>query len=406
MRRSMDAGRVVGLAAGLGIGAAVFAGAGAAWAAPEAGSPGSDSAAAAPSRPSDAGPSRPSDAGPSRRVASSQKKASRPAAAAASAIPAATVSVDLPPMPVSKGRAFTVSRDAITRVATDYVDAGGTPADSARFFFGDLAVTSLDKLADPNVTPADSRTQLGNLAVSGYFGGIWLRDNLRDNGTGIGVTPASPTQAPKLAASAIGIKLFDGLAAGLTGAAAGPNWLVHAAAHVSVPVMLALYGYNRGYLQVILENPPAGVPSMQNSLSCNGFLDCNSSAFPLEIATRYDDVLAKLAQPNTVGWKEMALWTKLLEGATGAGRSVWESIAAAGAFSPKSYTALVDLSSAYLMVSKAAVLSSMLAAADGDAAVGRSSLRLQAGLWMWSGSYFSGLASSAPAGTLPSITVA
>jgi hypothetical protein len=309
-------------------------------------------------------------------------------------------------MPVSKGRSFTVSRDAITRVATDYVDAGGNPVDSARFFFGDLAVTSLDKLADPNVTRETARTQLGNLTVSGYFGGIWLRDNLRDNGTGIGVTPASPTKVPNLTVSTIGIKLFDGLATGLTGAASGPNWLVSAAAHVSVPVMLALYGYNRGYLQVILENPPAGVPSMQNSLSCNGFLDCNSSAFPLEIATRYDDVLGKLAQPNTLGWKEMALWTKLLEGATSAGRNVWESIAAAGAFSPKSYAALVDLSSAYLMVSKAAVLSSMLAAADGDAAVGRSSLRLQAGLWMWSGSYFSGLASSAPAGTLPSITVA
>jgi hypothetical protein len=55
------------------------------------------------------------------------------------------------------------------------------------------------------------------------------------------------------------------------------------------------------------------------------------------------------------------------------------------------------------MISKAAVLSSMLAAADGDAEVGRRSLLLQAGLWMWSGSYFAGLASNAPVGTLPQI---
>ena len=31
---------------------------------------------------------------------------------------------------------------------------------------------------------------------------------------------------------------------------------------------------------------------------------------------------------------------------------------------------------------------------------------LQAGLWMWSGSYFAGLASNAPVGTLPAIVVA
>ena len=55
------------------------------------------------------------------------------------------------------------------------------------------------------------------------------------------------------------------------------------------------------------------------------------------------------------------------------------------------------------MVSKAAVLSSMLAYADGDADAGRSALRLQAGLWMWSGAYFAGLASDAPRGTIPAI---
>ena len=102
----------------------------------------------------------------------------------------------------------------------------------------------------------------------------------------------------------------------------------------------------------------------------------------------------------------MKLWSTVLESATGAGRFVWQAIASGGGFSPVSYAALVDLSSTYLMVGKAAVLSSMLAAADGDAATARSSLLLQAGLWMWSGSYFAGLASNAPVGTLPEIVVA
>lgn len=398
----------LGLGLGLGFGAAVFAGSGTAGA--DTDTTGVDHRAAVAA---------------ARSSVHSELRAdqrAKPVAAvrrslpAASAVPAPQVSVNLPLMPVGKGRSFEVSRDVIAARANAYVAAGGDPGDSARFFFGDLAVSSLDELAAPNVTPDTVRTRLGNLAASGYFGGIWLRDNLRDPGTGpsIGTQPTAsnsnaastavslPTAASSTA-SGFAIRLFDGLATGLTGAAAGPNWLVNAAANASVPVLLALYGYNRGYLQVILENPPTGVPSMQNSLSCNGFLNCNSSAFPLEIATRYDDVLGKLAQPDTLGWKEMALWAKVLESATGAGRFVWESIASAGAFSPKSYAALVDLSSAYLMVSKAAALSAMIAAAEGDAAVGRSSLRLQAGLWMWSGSYFGGLASKAPAGTIPSI---
>lgn len=360
---------------------------------------------------STAGPSAsrpPASAGPRRRPANRAPRstaarvlqAGQPSRLAAVAQPAAVV---LPPMPVVSGRSFSVSQSAITRAATAYVGSGGDPADNTRFFFGDLAVTSLNGLADPSSTPGDVRTGLGNLAVSGYFGGIWLRDNLRDGSV---TGPRTASRIGTVNASALAIKLFDGLASGLVGAASGPGWMVRAAAHASVPVLLALYGYNRGYLQVILENPPPGVPSMQQTLSCNGFLDCNSTAFPLGIATRYDSALSQLADPHSGRWREMAMWARVLEGATNAGRSVWESIAAAGAFLPKSYAALVDLSSAYLMVSKAAVLSSMLAAADGDTAMGRSALRLQAGLWMWSGSYFGGLASNAPAGTMPTITVA
>jgi len=80
--------------------------------------------------------------------------------------------------------------------------------------------------------------------------------------------------------------------------------MVRAAAHVSVPVLLALYGYNKGYLDVVLENSPAVVPSMQDTLSCDGFLACNSSAVPLELATRYDGALDSLdSVPVPAGWR-------------------------------------------------------------------------------------------------------
>lgn len=335
-----------------------------------------------------------------------------PVEPAESSTPATTVTVRLPPMPVRQGASFVVSPEAVTEAATDYVAGGGDPADSPRFFFGDLAVRSLGALAAADPMPDRVRTDLGNLAVSGYFGGVWLRDNLRDtpvaappSGAAIAVAGAETASAAKgIDVSAIGLRIFDALTAGLTGLAATRQpRVVTTAARATVPVLLTLYGYNRGYLQFLLENPPAGVPSVQDTLSCRGFLDCNSSAFPLEIATRYDSALARLAGPTSPAWREMSTWTSLLEGATGVGRGVWGLIAEAGAFSPASYGALVDLSSAYLMVTKAAVLASMLAYADGDVELGRSALRLQAGLWMWSGAYFAGLASDAPRGTVPSI---
>ena len=380
-------GYVGGVAIAVGIGAALFAGNGDASAAPDSGSNATKSVA---------GPAR-----AAKPTLKPHRQIHRSVAPTAFARPA----VHLPPMPVRSGLSFTVSPDFMAGFATDYVTAGGDPTDSPRFFFGDLAVKSLDALAEQDIPAQQVRSLLGNLAAAGYFGGIWLRDNLRDSTSTAAIAMPSLPIPESLSPAAIGIRIFDALSAGLTGVAArAPDWLVSTVAHVSVPVLLALYGYNRGYLQVVLEHPPAGVPSMQETLGCNGFLDCNSSAFPLELATRYDGVLSELDHPTTAGWAEMSIWARVLEGATGAGRFVWEGLARAG-FSPGSYTALVELSSAYLMVSKAAVLSSMIAAADGDAAVGRSSLQLQAGLWMWSGAYFAGLASGAGRGTIPTITV-
>ena len=384
MTRRWMAGAVLGA----GVGAAALFGSGVAGAAPDVRSP--------------------SDAENSVRSGHPARSAASPLRTARAA---SSVSVALPPLPVREGRSFAVSTGAVSAIAQRYVASGGDPSDPARFFFGDLAVSSLDALSTKDPQPEQVRTDLGNLVVSGYFGGIWLRDNLRDGSDSAGgVVPSAPTPDPPapnpLSPSAIGINLFDGVASGLTAAAASPApWIATAVAHASVPVLLAIYGYNRGYLDVLLDNPPPGVPSMRNTLQCNGFLDCRSSAFPLETAGRYDAALTNLTNPAGLGWLEMAAWSAALQSATGAGRFVWNAIAAAGSFSPSSYTALVELSSAYLMVTKTAVLAAMTAAAEGDADIARTALLLEAGLFMWSGSYFAGLASDAPRGTLPAVTI-
>lgn len=306
-------------------------------------------------------------------------------------------------MPVTEDRAFTVSQPAITEAATAYVAAGGDPSDAPRFFFGDLATGSLDTLASVKLTKDQQRVEMGNLAVSGYFGGIWLRDDL-DGDTDQPAQPARAAGPPGGVVSALGLRMFGAFAGGLTDISRVP-FFTTPAAHSSVPVLLSLYGYNKGYLEYLLDNPPPGVPSMRDTLTCKGFLDCNSSLVDLEIANRYDSALVDLAHPQTLRWAEMKLWTSVLETTTGAGRFVWQIITPAGGFSPSSYAALVDLSSAYLMISKSATLASMKSYGERDAVLASSALLLQAGLWMWSGAYFSGLASNAPRGTIPSIVV-
>jgi hypothetical protein len=393
-----------GMALGLGLGAAVLCGHGVAAAAPDAESStrteSSTRAAKSVSDQARAGGAMSRSAERKPRAAASVASAPRtPRSAARVRQAAPVVTVDLPPMPVSKTRAYTVSQEAITDAADVYLAEGGDPADAPRFFFGDLATGSLDTLASVKLTRDQQRVEMGNLAVSGYFGGIWLRDNLRAEPA----EPLSGTTSSGGVVSAIGLRMFSVLVGGLTGMSNVPL-LSRPAAHASVPVLLALYGYNKGYLDYILDNPPAGVPSMKDTLTCNGFLDCNSSLVDLEIANRYDGALIDLADPPTLRWLEMKVWTSALELTTGAGKFVWKIIGAGG-LSPTSYASLVDLSSAYLMISKATTLASMQGYADRDADLASSALLLQAGLWMWSGAYFSGLASNAPRGTIPSITV-
>lgn len=411
-------GRAGGLAVALGIGVAIVAGgsdavadtgspadaapAGAPEAGPAAASPRASKAAAQRGQARRAAASPPADH--DARATRSPRARAVSTARAALAPQTTEVSVTIPPMPARNGLSFTVSDAEITDLATAYVAGGGDPADSPTFFFGDLAVASLTELAEPAPAREDVRVQLGNLAVSGYFGGIWLRDNLTE-------APAAPPEASAAEAgglnliSRFGFRLFGGLA-GLftTWAQESSPWVVTSLTNTFTPVLLSLYGYNRGYLEYLLDNPPPGVPSMKDTLTCASFLACDSTAFPIELANRYDSALVSLADPPDTRWRTMAAWTSLLENTTNIGEAVWRRIAPGG-FSPTSYVALVELSSAYLMISKATVLSGMLGYADNDAPTARNSLRLQAGLWMWSGTYFAGLASDAPAGTLPTIVV-
>ena len=306
----------------------------------------------------------------------------------------------IPAYPFWPNPAFVVDEDRIASLASTSCEA--TEPSSAAFFLGDLPMGSLDllclsALGDPDAPPAE--VLLGDLYISGYFGGVWLRDSM-EGGPGHGHEGEAPVGFEQ--------SIFDALAtaaSGLVGTGRhGSDASVLSGARLSVPLFLLLYGYNFGYIEVALENPPEGTPPVEDLLVCDGFLDCESPGIELEALERFDFAHDRILSPPTFRWAKMADLVEIWgEGSVESGRAVWEEILERGAFSSSAYELLLELSASYLLVSEAAVLSGMTAWADADPASGRCGALLQAGLLVWSGSYFLGLTSSVPEGTFPQI---
>lgn len=346
-----------------------------------------------------------------------------PASASAAAV------ITLPAYPFWANQTMVVDPAFIQPYADDYCARAGANATAEDFFYGDLALHSIDQLGlelTAGLSDAESvEALLGNLYVSGYFGGIWLRDSLEDTTTTL-VTPGAsvvlnrrtlagvtPSQADRAKRSSLQGDARDRLIfrtlAGVVGkqvdlALDGSAGAVLLANRSTLPSYLYVYGYNRGYLEVLLAYPPAGTPSQDGKLWCGDFLDCASPGIDLDVLEVYRPALSSLASPDNARWLGM----NRIEDQYGVssledGKAVWESILSESTVSTAAYDPLVDLSVGYLLVSEAAVLAGMTAWAENDVAAGRSGLLLQSGLSLWSGAYFMGLASSAPVGTSPTL---
>lgn len=173
----------------------------------------------------------------------------------------------------------------------------------------------------------------------------------------------------------------------------------------SLPGQLSTFGYNLGYVEVLLENPPEGITPDPDVLICGDyFLDCQSAYLALGILTTFEPALTHLQNPDTPLWWRMDQLVQT-EGvpAEVIGRAVWEAILADNPVAPAAYEPLLNLSAGFLLVSEATVLANMTAWAEQQPEAGRCGLLLNAGLSTWAGAYFMGLASDAPAGTFPEL---
>ena len=308
---------------------------------------------------------------------------------------AADAQIELPPYPFWPNDAFVVDEAQLTDLATAYCAAHPGDADARSFFMGEMPLSAFDLVYAPPADAVDSRVLMGDLYLSGYFGGLWLRDLLafaRRSATAEDFSRLKPIFELLAAYTAA----QEELSAGGTAAA------ILNQARLHVPLLIFIYGYNLGYLEQIIAHPPAGVPSPTDVLVCGGdvWLDCDSPGLEWPFLSRYDAAIDKLLDPPDDRWEEMAKIDGRAAFFAAQGRLVW-NIIDISQLAADDYLLLVDLSLNFLLASKAAALGHMTAWADELPAEGRDSLLVDAGMIVWAGSYFMGLASPAPAGTFP-----
>ena len=299
----------------------------------------------------------------------------------------------IPEYPFFENDAIEVSDDALMEAAFHYCNTVGD-ADAVDFFLGYLPINALDTAC---AGAGEAEQLMGSLYLSGYFGGVWLRDKLdgveaglADDETDWGLLKPLFKTLAKLTAN----RLED---------ADAPDAEAITAAKDGLNALLLLYGYNRGYLEQIIDVPPPGLSSPEGLLECADahVLDCAiATSHAMPNAAAYDDANDALASPVGAKWQEMEELLEIAENAIGSGEGVWESISidkldAAG------YDVLLDLSAGYLRTGQAASFAGMTAYAQDDADAARCSILMNAGVTLWSGAYFMGLASPADPGTFP-----
>lgn len=326
----------------------------------------------------------------------------------------AAVTVSIPEFPFRQNTAIKIDRDAIEAFARQYVSDEGGAGTNEEFFLGYLPLKAADMLCSADSGAFETESLLGNLYVSGYFGGIWLRDAMSGNtrqaeallsntlseGTGETIDSSRVSVVFDVLIAAAALKMKRAESGGLASIAA---------CRLSLPSFLLIYGYNWGYLDYILNNPPDGAEGIERPCCCTRMLDCSVEGLNLEILDEYKDERELIENPREAGgisvlrWYEMRLLTGLwAEGAVSTGSGVWENIMNED-MDKDAYALLLDLSARFMLVAEMSIMPAMKGYADSDIDACRCGLLEQAAMIVWAGSYFMGLSSEAPAGTFPSI---
>jgi hypothetical protein len=276
----------------------------------------------------------------------------------------------------------------LNRLAQQACAEAGMPADIRRVLFGSAPGAIFDEILSrgTDAREIDLAGRLWVLYLSGYFGGIWLRGEIVEAQpdsllAGFGSVPDREDF----------LETMDGSRPAVAGAAASDAEAV-AYSRGARDDLVDGFGYNKGYLLQILEDPPAGLTSPSDLLRCFGPLDCRYEPLTLPALLDYADVPGRIAEPPNAAWAEVASGiAELQDAAERRGRGVWSSGLSVQGFSQESYEILLDVSAAFLAAVQATALANIAAAAESDGGLARQGAAADAAFRVWIGSYTMGL---------------
>jgi len=317
--------------------------------------------------------------------------------------------LDLPPYPWWENDGLAVDEERLAAEAGAWcvvtAGSGGPPA----FFFREMPLQAVASLCAADGPPP--AVLMGHMYLSGYYGGLWFRDNADlgmpgGDGEGGGPMGGPVTEEDFQAIAANAAFLADLSAAGANDAVLAHNLesLIPPPAgdlmESMMDALLTLFGYNYGYVKAILESPPEDVDTTGLAMPCDDYLDCTLEGTALAVYAPFRVALDRLTDPPDETWETLAVAVEESRGWAAIGEGLWSS----GSISPEAWRILVEINAAYLKVTDVAVLGSLLGAGDGDVDTGRCALLVEAAADTWNRAYFLALGADAPAGTLPGLT--
>jgi hypothetical protein len=250
-----------------------------------------------------------------------------------------------------------------------------------RALFGRLPLRLLGEAltGEPDSAPLPGRLWIMHL--SGYFGGVWLRQELARAQPdapllGVDVLPDAAAFAELTTAQSAAVDAARGDASALAFAA------VRFAHHLDG------YGYNHGYLTEILEAPPVGLRSPPDFLVAPGLLDAH---YAVDEIQGLAELVERFVTATATGDVDSEALLATQADAHARGRAVWSTGLSVQGFPQREYDQLLELSAYFLQGTQAAALAMILASTAEDIDLARRAAVLDALLEPWSISYRMGL---------------
>lgn len=298
------------------------------------------------------------------------------------------VAVSVPDQPFVDDEMLSADPAALNALAeAACVDAGGR-ADINRFLFGVAPSVIFNELLtrDGGGGSRDLESDIWVLYLSGYFGGVWLRGEIVEAQpdsliAGFGTVPDRARV----------LEVTDDARAAYRAASSDDVGAV-ARAWAARDFLVDNFGYNKGYLLQILEDPPEGLTSPADLLRCFGPIDCRYRPVTIPALLEYDHVPPLIADPPDAAWAQVADGVGSLQDAAEVrGRGVWSAGLSVQGFSQESYETLLDVSAAFLEAVQATTLANIEAAAESDGPLARQGAAADAAFRVWVGAYTMGL---------------